>query len=259
MTVRVSVVTISYNDLVGLRRTLPSVRNQRGGFEVEHIVIDGGSGALVEQFLREQEATLAYWHSRPDGGRYHAMNDGLLRATGDVVWFMHSGDRFSDPDVIAAALLAAGRDVQDTWGFGRARLTNGDRPTGREWGIDRFDVRRFALGDRPVPHQAAFFGAGLLRKLGCYDEGFGLAADQLYMLRAARLRPPMVLDRLVCDFDTSGAGSVRSLHEHYRDSRRAFSSLGYYPVRGRGLSVVASCALEASARGKLAIRTAIGR
>ena len=259
MTARVSVVTISYDDLAGLRRTLPSVRTQRGEFEVEHIVIDGGSGSPADQFLRAHAGTLAYWHSRPDGGRYHAMNDGMMRATGDVLWFMHSGDRFSDPDAIAAALAAAGRDVQDVWGFGRARLTNGDRPTGREWGTDRFDVRRFALGDRPVPHQAAFFGAALVRKLGPYDEGFGLAADQLYMLRAARLRPPVVLDRLVCDFDTSGDGSVRSLHEHYRDSRRAFLSLGYYPVRDRGLSVAASHASEALARGKLAIRTVIGR
>lgn len=40
----VSVITISFNDLDGLQRTVKSVRAQRYRGRIEHIVIDGGSG-----------------------------------------------------------------------------------------------------------------------------------------------------------------------------------------------------------------------
>jgi putative colanic acid biosynthesis glycosyltransferase len=146
------VITISYRDLPGLERTLASVQGQRGEFATEHIVIDGGSGTDVERFLRSEDSRLAYWQSQPDDGRYAAMNEGIGRATGHMLWFMHSGDRFSDEGAVAAALAALDTEIQCGWGFGRARLTNGNRRGGREWGFDRFGIRRFALGDRPVPH-----------------------------------------------------------------------------------------------------------
>ncbi len=44
----VSVITISHKDLDGLKRTVESVRAQRYGGRIEHIVIDGGSGATSQ-------------------------------------------------------------------------------------------------------------------------------------------------------------------------------------------------------------------
>ena len=259
MTVRVSVITISYRDLPGLKRTLASVQGQRGEFVMEHIVIDGGSGADVERFLRSEDSRLAYWQSQPDDGRYSAMNEGIGHATGHMLWFLHSGDRFSDDGSVAAAARRVGYRDRVWLGFRAGSADWRGSSSGREWGFDRFDIRRFALGDRPIPHQAAFFGAGLVRRLGPYDTQFGLAADQLFMLRAALMKRPVLLPRVVCDFDTSGAGSTRSLHEHYCDSRRAIVAADYHPVFDRRLSLAASGALEAVARGKLAVRTVIGR
>ncbi|MGV9946881.1 glycosyltransferase [Rhodococcus aetherivorans] len=259
----VSVVTISYRDLPGLRRTLPSVQEQRGDFDIEHVVIDGGSGADAEQYLRSQDRSLAYWHSRPDRGRYDAMNLGRARSTGDLVWFMHSGDCFSDPGAVAAALDSIGGDgravLRRRWGYGRARLVDAHRNVTGTWGFVPFELRRFALGDRPIPHQAAFFGAAILDRLGDYDVEFGLAADQLYMLRAALLCPPVVLDRVVCNFDTTGAGSVRPLRDHYRDTRLAWDEAGYFPLGCRTASEAASRVVEVVAHSKLAARTLMRR
>lgn len=47
----VSVITISFNDLDGLQRTVKSVRAQRYRGRIEHIVIDGGSGDDVVAYL----------------------------------------------------------------------------------------------------------------------------------------------------------------------------------------------------------------
>ncbi|WP_231111313.1 glycosyltransferase, partial [Mycobacterium avium] len=98
----VSVITISLNDLEGLKSTVESVRAQRYGGRIEHIVIDGGSGDAVVEYL-SGDPGFAYWQSQPDNGRYDAMNQGIAHSSGDLLWFMHSTDRFSDPDAVASA------------------------------------------------------------------------------------------------------------------------------------------------------------
>ncbi|CKY59050.1 glycosyl transferase family protein [Mycobacterium tuberculosis] len=130
----VSVITISFNDLDGLQRTVKSVRAQRYRGRIEHIVIDGGSGDDVVAYLSGCEPGFAYWQSEPDGGRYDAMNQGIAHASGDLLWFLHSADRFSGPDVVAQAVeaLSGKGPVSELWGFGMDRLVGLDRVRGAD-------------------------------------------------------------------------------------------------------------------------------
>ncbi|CAH0153362.1 glycosyltransferase [Rhodococcoides fascians] len=253
-----SVITISYRDPDGLARTLASVAEQTYG-SIEHIVIDGGSGPEVEKLL--EDTAPSFWQSEPDAGRYDAMNQGIDRATGDVVWLMHSGDCFAarDSAEIGMAALCAAGGVRDRWGYGRARIVGDPLREGREWGYSPFEMRNFALGIRPIPHQAALFGMDLVRALGHYDVGFGLAADHLYMLEAARREHPVVIDSVLCDFDAGGAGSVRPQREHFADIRRSWDAAGYYPWGRLGLTTLASRIVEYTARSKYTARSMLSR
>ncbi|OSC29813.1 glycosyltransferase [Mycobacterium vulneris] len=231
----VSVITISFQDLEGLKRTVDSVRAQRYEGGIEHIVIDGGSGDEVEAYLSRCEPGFAYWQSEPDGGRYDAMNQGIAHASGDLLWFMHSGDRFSDPDAIGQVVEAiSGRGpAQDVWGFGMDNLIG----LGRVRGPIPFSLRKFLAGWQVVPHQASFFGSSLVRKLGGYDLDFGVAADQEFILRAALLREPITIRRVLCDFDTTGVGTNRHPSVVFRDLRRMWDLHGRYPLGGRRTSL----------------------
>ena len=235
----VSVITISLHDLDGLKRTVDSVQAQRYGGRIEHIVIDGGSGDAVVEYLSGCEPCFTYWQSEPDGGRYDAMNQGIAHATGDLLWFLHSGDRFSDPDAVAEVVKAISGHgpARDVWGYGMyyvvgtGRLYKGPRP---------FSIRKFLAGWpwwQAVPHQASFFGSSLVNKLGGYDIDFGLAADQEFILRAALLQAPITIRRVVCDFDTSGVGSNWPVREVFRELRRLWDLHGFYPLGGRRLSL----------------------
>ncbi|MCW2687522.1 MAG: hypothetical protein JWR37_2412, partial [Mycobacterium sp.] len=230
-----SVVTISFNDLEGLKRTVESVRAQRYEGHVEHIVIDGGSGDKVVDYLSQSEPGFAYWQSEPDAGRYDAMNQGVAHASGDLVWFMHSSDCFSDPDALAqvAQRISGHGPARDLWGYAQVNRIGADGRSLGVWGTVPFEMSKFSMGRQPIPHQATFFGLSLLHKLGGYDLDFGIAADQLYIFRAAMLRDPVTLERVVCDFDTSGAGSVRALRENYRDLRKLWDLMDYYPLGHR--------------------------
>ena len=100
-----------------------------------------------------------------------------------------------------------------------------------------FNIRKFLTGQVVVPHQAAFFGSSLVSKLGGYDLDLGIFADQEFIFRAALLREPITIRRVVCDFDTSGVGSTRPLREHFRDLRRMWDLHGCYPLGGRRTSL----------------------
>ncbi|MDO2386142.1 glycosyltransferase family 2 protein [Mycobacterium avium subsp. hominissuis] len=238
----VSVITISFNDLRGLRRTVDSVRSQRYAGRIEHIVIDGGSGDEVVEYLSSCTPSFAYWQSEPDDGRYDAMNKGIARATGDLLWFMNSGDRFSDPDAVADVVEAISQlgPPRDIWGYGLVYLDG----LGRLQGPMPFNLRKFLAGFYTVPHQAAFFGASLVDKLGGYNLTVGLLADQEFILRAALLREPITIRRLVCSFDTSGAGSALTSREAFGYFRRFWELHNRYPFgRRASLAYLRFCEL----------------
>lgn len=230
----VSVITISFKDLDGLKRTVNSVRAQRYSGRIEHIVIDGGSGDEVVEYLSGIEPTLAYWQSEPDGGRYDAMNQGIARASGDVLWFMHSSDCFPDPDAVADAINAISGQgpVREVWGYGMDNLVG----LGRVRSPMPFSLRKFLAGWQVIPHQASFYGSSVIEQLGGYDLDFGIAADQEFILRAALLREPVTIRRVLCDFDTTGVGTNRAPSEVFDDLRRMWDMHGRYPLGGRRVS-----------------------
>lgn len=230
----VSVITISFKDLDGLKRTVNSVRAQRYSGRIEHIVIDGGSGDEVVEYLSGMEPTLAYWQSEPDGGRYDAMNQGIARTSGDVLWFMHSSDCFPDQDAVADAINAISGQgpVREVWGYGMDNLVG----LGRVRSPMPFSLRKFLAGWQVIPHQASFYGSSVIEQLGGYDLDFGIAADQEFILRAALLREPVTIRRVLCDFDTTGVGTNRAPSEVFDDLRRMWDMHGRYPLGGRRVS-----------------------
>jgi glycosyltransferase involved in cell wall biosynthesis len=92
------VVTVCLNARQTIETTLRSVREQSFG-SIEHVVIDGGStdgtGEIVQTYGP------AYFVSEPDNGLYYAMQKGAAAATGDIVFFLNSGDVFFDETVVA--------------------------------------------------------------------------------------------------------------------------------------------------------------
>lgn len=97
--VKISVVTVCYNAVKELERTMLSVLNQTYD-NVEYIVIDGGSTDGTVEIIKKYADRLAYWVSEPDKGIYDAMNKGIKVATGEWINFMNAGDSFVDERVI---------------------------------------------------------------------------------------------------------------------------------------------------------------
>lgn len=105
----ISVVTVCYNAVTEIERTIQSVIGQSYP-NIEYIIIDGGSKDGTVDLIRKYADKLAYWISEPDKGIYDAMNKGIAVSTGDWICFLNAGDWFAGTRVLAEV----GQEAQNT-------------------------------------------------------------------------------------------------------------------------------------------------
>ena len=105
-----SIITVNFNNKEGLRKTIESVIHQ-SFCDFEYIVIDGGSTDGSMDIIKEYESHINYWVSEPDKGIYNAMNKGILKAQGDYINFMNSGDCLYDNNVLNNTLPYLTADI----------------------------------------------------------------------------------------------------------------------------------------------------
>lgn len=99
---QLSIITINYNNIEGLKRTVDSVLGQTIT-DYEWIIIDGGSTDGSKELIERTAAecpNVNYWCSEPDKGVYNAQNKGIMHARGEYLNFMNSGDTFFDENVL---------------------------------------------------------------------------------------------------------------------------------------------------------------
>lgn len=92
----ISVVVFVRNAETTIERALSSVLDQKIS-DIEVMVFDGGSTDGTVDILRKYEQKIDYWRSGPDGGPTNAINEGVARASGDVICLL-PGDDWFEPD-----------------------------------------------------------------------------------------------------------------------------------------------------------------
>lgn len=97
---KISIITVSYNAITEIEKTILSVINQTYT-NIEYIIIDGGSTDGTVNIIKQYNDKISIWKSEPDHGVYDAMNKGIKLATGEWILFMNSGDTFHDNMVVA--------------------------------------------------------------------------------------------------------------------------------------------------------------
>lgn len=172
----ISIITVSYNDLEGLQRTLESVRKQCS-HEYELIVIDGGSTDGSLQIIKQNENLITYWESSPDGGPFFGMNKALAHVTGDYCIFMNAGDSFYDEHVLEK-FLERNRTKDIYTGVAAEHLERGLYQWNPPYAID-LSLKFFYRG--ALSHQSSFIKTALL-KAHPYDTRYHIVADWKFFL-----------------------------------------------------------------------------
>jgi glycosyltransferase involved in cell wall biosynthesis len=227
---KLSIVTPSYNGLRFLPRAADSILSQPGNFELEWIVVDGGSTDGTVEFLRSLNDPRVRWTSEPDGGQSDAINKGLSRATGDVAAWLNTDDVYT-PGALAEVARAFESNRAARWLVGRYEVIDEqDRPIRpavvryKERSLRRYTYRAL-LRENFISQPAVFWRRGFGHDVGPLDESLHWTMDYDLWLRMGRVTDPMFLDNVLARFrlhPQSKTGKVdrRQFDEQYAVAKR---------------------------------------
>lgn len=174
---KLSIITINYNNLKGLKKTMSSVINQTWQ-EFEYLIIDGGSNDGSAEYIESQSKHIDYWVSESDKGIYNAMNKGILKATGEYLLFLNSGDHLFSDMVLEKNWHTIGNydliyfDIQ-TIGIGISEISS--HP-------DKLDFSYFY--EASISHPGTLIRAKLFNSVGLYDENYKIVSDWKFFITA---------------------------------------------------------------------------
>lgn len=201
--IKLSIITINYNNLRGLKKTCDSVIAQTWK-DYEWIIVDGGSTDGSLEFIERYaaEGNFAWWCSEKDAGVYNAMNKGIVKASGEYLIFMNSGDCFHDENTLRNVFskeYVADVVYGDSYFVYEDKSILMTRP--EHFGLD------FLLTDT-IYHQSSFIKRELLKKNG-YDEKYKIVSDwKAWIVWLLEGRNFKHIDIPVADFDAQGISMV---------------------------------------------------
>lgn len=184
---KISIVTINYNNVEGLRKTLDSVAAQTYR-DIEHIIVDAASSDGSVEVIKEYTDTSKHtviWSSEKDKGIYDGMDKGIKKATGDYVQILNSGDILATPDVTERMVAALSDEIGILYGnmirdFGNGKLSKdvclGDRVAKNQHALEvEWTMDDFIKGT--VNHDPTYIRRSLYEKYGLYDENLKICSD----------------------------------------------------------------------------------
>ncbi len=205
---KISIITVCLNSVKTLERTIESVINQKYP-DKEYIIIDGGSQDGTVEIIEKYQKYITYWHSVADNGIYDAMNQGIEKATGDIICFLNSNDWFNDDvlDKIVKVFLEKKCDMVSgriAWIVDGQVLGNSPTPMCE---TDLYEKMIY-------PHPALFVKKGLFEQFGKFDLQYRVCADYEWLLRVyTRGTKVETVDTVVTNFAMGGISSSQRTYE----------------------------------------------
>ena len=227
---KLSIITINYNNRDGLQKTIDSVISQTWR-DFEWIIIDGGSTDGSKELIEKYHNNFTYWCSEPDKGIYNAMNKGIGKANGEYVLFLNSGDYLYDKKVI-----------KNVWPYlkendfitGRTIITHNDGSVDESNPASNLTV--YMIVNYYLSHPSTFIHSELLKKRG-YREDLKIVSDweqQLYEL-VFHDATYMPIPFIISEFSEDGISSTnkecvkqerKQVYEEYFSNRLLMSIIG---------------------------------
>ena len=222
---KLSIITINRNNAVGLRRTIESVVSQTYN-DFEYIIIDGASTDGSVEVIKEYSDKITYWVSEPDTGIYNAMNKGILKAKGEYLLFLNSGDWLVDEQVVSDFCNC--NINQDIVCGNIYLIENGEIILAKSPEKEALDFNFFYHGS--LLHPASFIRKELFIKYGFYDEQYKIIADWEFFLRVILINKVSYkhYERIISNFPVDGISSF-SEHEEQIINDRKEVILNYVP------------------------------
>lgn len=207
---KLSIITINRNNADGLQKTIESVVKQTYT-DFEYIIIDGASTDSSIDVIKRFETIRnnLFWVSEPDSGIYNAMNKGILKATGEYLLFLNSGDWLYTPTILSD-VFTSNLDEDIVYGEVMIIGQNGYKLHNTYPNPEYVDMTFLTLTS--LPHGASFIKSSLFQKFGLYSEKYKFVSDwEFFIVVICKYNCSLrKIDKIIINYDNDG---ISSLHE----------------------------------------------
>jgi|GEM_PF-184740 len=180
---KLSIITICFNAEAVIEKTIKSVVAQTFK-DFEFIIIDGGSTDKTVPIINKYKENINVFVSEKDKGIYNAQNKGILRATGEYLFFLNSGDILFEPTTLGKVFENSNGedvvygDIVNDWRGNEESIDIGLQFRSYPERIDyRYWIQDFLC------HQVTFIKKDLFDRYGLYNEKLKYAADHEFFYR----------------------------------------------------------------------------
>jgi glycosyltransferase involved in cell wall biosynthesis len=224
---KVSIVTISYNQAPFVERALRSVIAQHYG-NLEYIVVDPGSTDGSRNIIERYRPCINQIIYEPDRGPADGLNKGFAQATGDICAYLNADDALL-PGAVGAAVREFQKDPALGVVFAHGYVADQNGRILKRCRSTRFSLSRYAFGSAAVMQPSTFFRRGALRRAGGFNPANRTCWDGELLVNMAQNGEKFCL---VNDYWSlfrvhpgSISGSGRLEDQYRRDRQRLFQEI----------------------------------
>ena len=205
--IKVSIITVCYNSVLTIEKTIASVLNQTYK-NIEYIIIDGasvdGTIDIIDKYKDLFDGKLIVV-SEKDDGIYYAMNKGIGLASGKLIGILNSDDWY-EPDAVEKILRSYENKHDNPLAVYYGNM--GMIRDGKLTGISKSDHNN--LENEMIAHPSCFITKNAYDQLGVYDTQYTSVADYDLMLRYKRSGEVdfIYVDEYIANFTLGGMSST---------------------------------------------------
>jgi len=210
---KISVVTVVYNNAKTVEEAILSVLEQTYK-NIEYIVIDGGSTDGTLEILHKYKGKIAILVSEKDNGIYDAMNKGVKLATGDLIYFLNSDDKFYDKTVVEDVVKVAEQNKHIDFFYGGVVCKNIFRGESENVFLKRISDFKIKLGQN-IKQQSLFACRTAFTQVGLFVPKYKVSADYEWECRLVKAnKKGLFVRRIIAVYAQTGFSSKGSWSQY---------------------------------------------
>lgn len=164
---KISIVTISFNQVEFLKQCIDSVLNQNYT-DIEYIIVDPGSTDGSREMIESYGERIIKIFER-DAGPADGLNKGFDRATGHIYCYLNSDDTFCPGTLASVANNFKKFPCADVL-YGHGYVIDEQHQQLRKCYSDRFSLKAAAYGSAVIIQPSTFFRAEAFKSVGGFNK-----------------------------------------------------------------------------------------